>query len=141
MALSARPIATGSTPNIASAHMPAGGRNIASVAFTPIDETSPKAGVHADPNFSFQGFTGWQERRQAKTEPLRNVSGNFDTASSTFVALLNQEQLSQDLSKPGAASKGALQGVLSKAIRAYEGTALIIHGRTSPRGSSYSATL
>jgi hypothetical protein len=119
--------------------MPSGGRNIASVSFAPIDDISPKAGVHADPNFSFQGFSGWQERRQEKAQPLRNVSGNFDTASSTFVMLLNQEQMSQDVSKPGAATKGAFQGLLSKAIRAYEGTASVIHGKASPRGSSYSA--
>lgn len=141
MALSARPIASGSTPSVPTGHMSSGVRSVASASFMPVEDISPKTGVHADADFGFQGFSGWQERRQQKPEPLRNISGSFDTASSTFVSLLSQEQMSVDIAKPGASSKGAFQGLLSRAILAYEGTASVINGQTSPRGSSYSATL
>jgi len=131
-----------STPNVSSGHMPSGGRNVASVSFAPIEEISTHSGVHADANFNFQGFSGWADRRQPGPQPLPNVGGNLDAPSSTFVALMSQEQASSDITKPNGTNKGAFQNLLSKAIHAYEGTALVINGGGAPRrGSTLSMTL
>lgn len=142
MALTARPTNVSTAPNISSGHMPAGGRNVASIAFSQIEELSPKAGVQADPNFNFQGFSDMPQRQSAEArEPLLNTGGNINTPSSTFLSLLGQQQGEGDFSKPAGAAKRAFQSVLSKAIRAYEGTAQVISGQAKPRGASFSLSL
>lgn len=54
MALAARATGVPSGPNVSSAHMPSGGRNVASMAIGAVDELAPKAEVLADPNYNFQ---------------------------------------------------------------------------------------
>jgi len=142
MALSARPLGAPSGPNVSSAHMPAGGRNVASVAFSQIEEISPKAEVFADPNYNFQGFADWMQNRQPQTpQPPSNPSGNFDTTSTTFLHLLSQQQRDADYTTPGGVTDGpGLQRILSKAIRAYEGTAEVIGGAPHKLGTSVSVS-
>lgn len=141
MALVARPTVAPSTPSIPSGHIPSGGRNVASVSFGQIDEISAQTGTHPDANFAFEDFSDWRGRRQPEPEPLQNVGGNFDITSSTFLALMGQEQVDSDPSNPTGRMKGAFQGLLSKAIRAYEGAATTIHGEEKPRGASFSMSL
>lgn len=140
MALSARP-AVASAPNIASGHMPSGGRNVATVSYTPIDELSPNVHVHPEANYDFQGFSRGGGGRQQRPEPLRNIGGNIDTNSATFVSLMNQAQPDEQAATPAGQVKGSFHGLLSRAIRAYEGTSAVIHGTLQPRGASYSASL
>ena len=141
MALSARPAATAATPNVASGHMPSGGRNVASATYAPIEELSANVHVQPDPNFNFQGFSDGRGGRQHQQEPLRNYGGNLDTNSSTFVSLLDQAQPQDTGAEATKGLKGGFQSLLSRAIRAYEGTSAVIHGTVQPRGTSYSATL
>ncbi|HEY9079955.1 hypothetical protein [Magnetovibrio sp.] len=143
MALSARPLSAPSGPNVSSAHMPAGGRNVASVTYAQIDEISPKAEVFADPNYNFQGFTEWMQNR--RPEPPRlpaSTASNFETSSTTFLHLLSQQQRDSDLNAPGGIKDGpGLQRIVNKAIRAYEGTADVIGGAMHKRGASISFSL
>ena len=143
MALSARPIGAPSGPNVSSAHMPAGGRNVASVTFSQVDEISPKAEVFADPNYNFQGFADSAQRRQPQAPRLpANSSSNFDTTSTTFLHLLSQQQRDADFNAPGGLKDGpSFQRIVDKAIRASEGTAAVIGGTTQKRGASISFSL
>ena len=144
MALAARATTAPSGPNIASAHMPSGGRNVASMAVGPVDELTPKAEVLPDPNYNFQGFSEWmqQRRRAPLPEPVRTPTpGTVDTPTSTFVSLLGQEQSDREKASPATIAKRSFQGMLSKAIRAYEGTADTISGAPSPRGVNLSVSL
>lgn len=143
MALSARPVNAPSGPNVSSAHMPSGGRNVASIAFSPVDEVTPKAEVLADPNFNFQGFTEWmQNRREETPPPPTNPSSNFDTNSTTFLHLLGQQQRDSDMHAVGGLKDGPVfQTVLNKAIRAYESTAEVIGSAPQHMGTSVSVSL
>jgi len=143
MALSARPVSAPSGPNVSSAHMPAGGRNVASAAFSAIEELGGSAEVLADPNFNFQGFTEWtQERQPGQQRPPRNPSSNFDTNSTTFLHLLGQHQRDIDPNTPGAVTEGpTFHAVLSKAILAYESTAEVIGNAPQHLGASISVSL
>lgn len=141
MALNARAISSSPTSNVTSGHMPSGGRNVAPVSFGQIEEIVANANVQPDPNFNFQGSYDGHGGQPQPQEPLRNVGGNVDTDSSTFVSLLHQGQDSQERSNPVGQVKGAFHGLLSRAIRAYEGTAAVIHGTVPQRGASYSTTL
>lgn len=143
MALSARPIGVPSGPNVSSAHMPSGGRNVASVGFAPIEELSSKAEVLSDPNFNFQGFTEWmQSRRQETPKRPPNTSSNFDITSTTFLHLLGQQRHDADPNATGGEASGAgLQTILNKAIHAYETTASVISGQPLRRGVNVSLAL
>lgn len=122
--------------------MSAGGRNVASVAFGPIDEISPKAEVYADANYSFGGFSNWAETGDDTAQPPANASGNFDTPSATFVYLVSQRQRDGDLNMPGGLTDGAgLQNILDTAIRAYEGSANVVANTAQKRGTSFSVVL
>ena len=55
--------------------------------------------------------------------------------------MVNQEQGKAGPGAQMSGVKGAFQGMLSKAIRAYEGTSAVINGEIKPRGTSYSASL
>ncbi len=143
MALSARPIGVPSGPNVSSAHMPSGGRNIASMSFSPIEEIGAKAEVFADPNFSFDGFTSWsQNQGQQSQRPPSNPTSNFDVTSTTFVHLINQHQRDNDAQAPGAVKDGpGYQKFVSKAIQAYEGIANVIGNAPKTRGTSVSLSM
>jgi len=142
MALSARPVGMPSGPNVSSAHMPSGGRNIASSAFAQIEELSPKGEVFDDPNFSFQGFTNWADGQRQSRQPKPPTSQNFDTTSTTFVHLLSQYQRDVDMNAPGKVKQGlGMQSLVDKAIRAYEGTAKTIGGAPNLLGGSVSLSL
>lgn len=141
MALSARPSVGPSTPSVPSSHTHGGGRNVASVSYTQVEEVSAQTGVQPDANSNFAGFSDWRGKRQAEPELLRNVASNFSTTTSTFLTMVNQEQDKTAAANQLSGVKGAFQGLLSKAIRAYEGTASVINGETKPRGTSYSASL
>jgi len=143
MALSARPIGMPSGPNVSSAHMPSGARNIASSAFSQIEELSAKAEVFDDPNFSFQGFTNWADGRDPQGRQARpNPTRNFELTSTTFLHLLSQQQRDADLNAPGRSNDGPImQNLVNKAIRAYEGTANAIGGVPHKLGMSVSLSL
>jgi len=142
MALSARPVGMPSGPNVSSAHMPSGGRNVASMAFSQIEELSPKGEVFDDPNFSFQGFTNWSDGQRESHQPEPHSSGNFDTTSTTFLHLLSQQQRDVDFNAPGKGNQGpGLQSMVDKAIRAYEGTARTIGDAPYKLGASVSLSL
>lgn len=142
MALSARPIGVPSGPNVASGHMPAGGRNVTSATYAPIEEINTKVDVFADPNYNFQGFTQWmKERRPEVPQPPSNPSNNFDTTSTTFLHLLVQQQRDADPNTVGKTKDGpGFQAVLNKAIRAYETTAEVIGNAPPHLGASFSAS-
>lgn len=141
MALMARPTSATSAPSLPAGYPQAGARNVASVPYSQISELSPQVGVHPDHNFNLQDFSDWRGRRQDEQEVLHNAGGKFSTPSSTFLALMNQEQSSVERASSTHGVKGAFQGLLSKAIRAYEGTAAVINGEAKPRGVSYSMSL
>jgi len=141
MALMARPTSATSTPSLPAGYPQAGARNVASTPYAQISEISPQVGVLPDHNFNLQDFSDWRGKRQPEPEPLHNAGGNFSTPSATFLALMNQEQASVERVKAVNGVKGAFQGLLSKAIRAYEGTAAVINGEAKPRGASYSMSL
>jgi len=143
MALSARPIGVPTGPNVSSAHMPAGGRNVASMSFAPIEELGAKAEVFADPNFSFDGFTSWSKNQeQMGHRPPSNPTSNFDVSSTTFVHLLNQNQRDNDLQAPGAVKDGpGYHKFVTKAIRAYEGIADVIGNAPKTRGTALSVSM
>lgn len=142
MALSARPVGTPSGPNVSSAHMPSGGRNVASMAFSQIEELSPKGEVFDDPNFSFQGFTNWSDNQGQSRQPKPQSSRNFDTTSTTFLHLLSQQQRDADLNAPGKAKQGPIiQRLVDKAVRAYEDTARTIGDAQYKLGASVSLSL
>jgi len=142
MALSARPIGTSATPNIASAHMPAGGRNVATATFSPIEEIAAKAEVFADPNFNFQGFAKYMRGQNEDRQPPRNQTSNFDTNSTTFVHLLSQQQRDVEIAKSSGGNSGVYsQIVLKKAVHAYETTAQTISGVPKSLGTSVSYSL
>ncbi len=147
MALPARPIASPATPNIASGHMPSGGRNVATSISAPVEELSPTAEIFADANFNFQGFTEWmQARRQQQTLPSPpqsppNPTSNFDTTSSMFLHLLHQHQGDGDSAAGQAKGGPGFHQALGKAIRAYEGTAEVIGNAPKHLGTSVSFAL
>ncbi|MEG3617990.1 hypothetical protein V5T82_05935 [Magnetovibrio sp. PR-2] len=143
MALSARPMSAPSGPNIASAHMPAGGRNVASATYGAIEEIAPKAEVYADPNYNFQGFTQWGQPSQPELpKPPSNPTSNFDTNSTTFLHLLTQHQ--RDTSPGELGNEKQQPGyhmVVDKVAKTYEGVAHVISNPPHHLGSKYSATL
>ena len=141
MALMARPTSAASAPSLPAGYPQTGARNVASMPYAQIGEISPQVGVHPDNNFNLQDFSDWRGNQQPTKEPLHNAGGNFSTPSSTFLALMNQEQTSVERAKAVSGVKGAFQGLLSKAIRAYESTASVINGEVSPRGAGYSMSL
>lgn len=142
MALSARPVGVPSGPNISSAHMPAGGRNVATTAFNPVEEIAAKAEVFADPNFSFQGFAQWMRDQDQDHQPPRNPTGGFETNTTTFVHLLSQQQRDSDPAQPGnATSAKNFQMIVKKAVHAYETTAEVISGAPRSLGASVSYSL
>lgn len=142
MALAARPSSLPAGASIPSGQLPSGGRNIATIGHARIDELTPQAEVQADVNYNFTGFSDWmQHRRPPAPEPLRNMGGDFALESATFLSLLGQYQAESDVAQPEGAAKRAFQSLLSKAIRAYEGTASVIHHTRAPRGGSLSLSL
>ncbi len=142
MALSAKLSSLSLEPDISSGRMPAGGRNVASIGSGAVEEISPKAGPQANENQNFMGFSKWLKGREpTQRERPRDTTGRFHIQSSAFLGLLAQYQLESDTSRQPGTAKGAFQGALSKAIRAYEGTAAVIHAQNAPRGSSISLTL
>ncbi|PCI38765.1 MAG: hypothetical protein COB46_10620 [Rhodospirillaceae bacterium] len=145
MALSARPIATNAAPSASTGRIPSGARHIASMGDTPIDEISASADLQANTAFNFHGFSEWaqnQNQQQPDRQPLTNTSSNFETFSSTFISLLdiNQNQSSTS-SLRAAGQQAASPNFITKAIRAYEGTAAVIHGQTKNLGNSLSISL
>ncbi|MDH5188607.1 MAG: hypothetical protein OEW37_06580 [Rhodospirillaceae bacterium] len=127
--------------NVPSGHAASGGRNVASVARSPIDEISAKAGVQAEESFVFQDFTDQGFRKRKRSQPIKNTSSLFESPSSSFAHLLNQDQVDSEKSKTPQYGTASFRNILSKAISAYEGTAKVISGATSPRGTSFSLSL
>jgi len=123
--------------------MPSGGRNVASVAYSQVEEISGASALHTDANFNFQGFTDWMQSRQPEQPlPPANPTSNFDTNSTTFLHLLSQQQ--RDLSAGDQGDNKSAPGYhqrVTKAIRAYEDTAITIGGGLAHKGSSVSLTL
>ncbi len=141
MALAARASMGPSTSAVSSGHAQSGGRHVASIPYAQVEELSAKMGVQPDANPDFLGFSDWRGKRQPEPEPLHNAGSNFEVTSSAFLAMLGQRQDDSEATTPQSGVKGAFQGLLSRAIRAYEGTAAVIHGDVPPRGTSYSASL
>lgn len=140
MALSARPTSAPTTPSIPSGHSSSGGRGVASVPYAQVEELSAKTGVQPDANSNFLGFDDWRGKRRPEQEVAHASAENFSTTTATFLSLVNQEQ-SAAAAQSANGVKGAFMGLLSKAIRAYEGTAVVINGAATPRGSSLSLSL
>ena len=142
MALSARPIGLPTVPGAATGQVPSVGRSVASASFAPIDEISLKAEVQPDANFSFYDFADWmQHRSNPEAASLANTTSQIEMNSTTFVSLLNQRQNDIDMHATTEVSKRSFQSNLSKAIRAYEGTASVIHGSQNTLGESLSISL
>ena len=143
MALSARPLSAPSGPNVASAHMPAGGRNVASATYGQVDEIAPKAEVYADPNYNFQGFADWgQFQRPELPQPPSNPTSNFDTNSTTFLHLLTQHQRDTTPGELGSESQQpGYHMVVDKVAKAYESVAHTISNPPRQLGTKFSATL
>lgn len=142
MALSARPIGLPSVPGAATGQVPAVGRSHTSASQAPITELSAQTDVHPEANFSFYDFSDWmQHRRQASPEPIAVTTGQFEVNSTTFVSLLNQQQNDDNIHASTQVSKRSFQSILSKAIRAYEGTASAIHDQSLSLGDSLSLSL
>lgn len=142
MALSARPMGLPTVPGVATGQVPSVGRGVASASFSAIEEISVKAEVQPDANFSFYDFADWmKQRRQPDADALANMTSHFDVNSITFTSLLNQQQSDIDIHASTEVSKRSFQSTLSKAIRAYEGTASVIHGQTAALGESLSLSL
>ncbi|MCW8915975.1 MAG: hypothetical protein OQK24_08995 [Magnetovibrio sp.] len=128
---------------MASAHLSAGGRNVASATYGPVDEISPKAEVFADPQYNFQGFTEWgPSQRPDVAKPPSNPSSNFQTNSTTFLHLLTQHQRDVDPTAVNGVHEGpGFHMALNKAVSAYETIAEVISNPRRKLGGSYSATL
>lgn len=145
MALNARPIATNAAPSASTGRIPSGARHIASMGDTPIDEISASADLQANTTFNFHGFSEWaqnQNQKQPNRQPLTNTSSNFETFSSMFINLLDVKQNEGSSSSlTSAGQQPASPNFVAKAIRAYEGTAEVIHGQTKILGNSLSIFL
>jgi len=142
MALSARPMGLPSVPGAATGQVPSVGRSSTSASQAPISELSAQADVHPEANFNFYDFTDWmQHRKQGSSEPVASTAGQFEVNSTTFASLLNQQQIDEDIRASTQVSKRSFQSILSKAIRAYEGTASAIHNQSASRGASLSLSL
>ena len=142
MALSARPIGLPSVPGAATGQVPSVGRGYTAASSTPIGEISANAEVHPEANFSFYDFADWmQQRSNPESVRLANTTSQFEMNSTTFVSLLNQQQSDIEMHASTEVSKRSFQSNLSKAIRAYEGTATVIHGQNPTMGEGLSLTL
>ena len=127
--------------NLPSGHSPSGGRNVASVARSPVEEISAKAGVQPEESFVFQDFTEQGFAKRKNNPPVKNTSSLFDAPSASFAHLLSQDQVDSEKGKTPQYGTASFRNILSKAISAYEGTAKVISGAVSPRGTSFSLSL
>jgi len=141
VALAARTSIGPSTPSVNSGHNTSGSRYSASVSYAQIEEVTAQTGVQADTNTAFDDTSDWRGKPKQDQDPLRNVASNYQTSSSLFLSLVNQEQVEAERAHSVTGVKGAFQGILSKAIRAYEGTAQVISGDVQPRGTGFSMSL
>jgi len=142
VALTARSIGAGAAQSIASGHPASGGRNVASATFSPITEASIQTEIHPDANFSFHDFSAWMhDRNQMDQNSRAKAAGVFETNTITFVSLLKQRQADGESGSSAVDSKHSSQSLLAKAIRAYEGTASVIHDSSKSLGSSLSLSL
>lgn len=142
MALSARPMGLPSVPGAATGQVPSIGRGYTAASSSPISEISVNAEVHPDANFSFYDFADWmQHRSNTEADGLANPVSQFEVNSTTFVSLLNQYQSDIEKHTSTEVSKRSFQSNLSRAIRAYEGTASVIHGQSAKMGEGLSISL
>ncbi|MCK5546037.1 MAG: hypothetical protein KAI27_01605 [Rhodospirillaceae bacterium] len=140
MALTARSF-TSINNNLPSGHMPSGGRNIASVSSPQVEGILAKGGVGPEESFVFQDFTEQGFHKRRGDEPVKNTASNFEAPSSSFAYLIGQEQLDSEKSKTPQYGTASFRNVLSRAISAYENTAMVISGTMSSRGTSFSLSL
>ena len=145
MAMTARPIAANAAPSASTGRVPSGARHIASMGDGPLDEISASSELQANTTFNFHGFSEWtqdQKHHQPDYQPLINTASSFETFSSTFINLLD---VTQNEGAAGSLSSASQQpasaNFVAKAIRAYEGTAEVIHGHTKSLGNSLSIAL
>lgn len=82
-----------------------------------------------------------ERKPRTPEQPVSTPHGTVDAPTSLFVSILTQEQNSQDTTAPTGEAKRSFQSMLSKAIRAYEGTAQVLAGTTDQRGGSLSLSL
>ncbi|MBF0247580.1 MAG: hypothetical protein HQL36_05845, partial [Alphaproteobacteria bacterium] len=133
-------------PNVASGHIPSGGRNIASVGYGPVDELYPANAMVPDPNFAFQGYSDWGQYRQGQQVQLQpppppppaNTVTDFTVNSNTFLSLMLQHQ-QQDLTVPENGMSRSAPGFrnrVNQAINTYEGVAHVISGEPPHRGEN-----
>jgi len=142
MALSARATNMNAAPSASSGRVPSGARHIASLVGSETNEIDLAVDVQPNTRFNFHGYSDWTKREQTPTsQPLTNTSSNFETFSSLFVNMLDNEQVQGKVRGPASDTKPASAKFISKAIRAYEGTALVINGPRHSLGTSLSIFL
>jgi hypothetical protein len=114
-----------------------------SMAGTPVDGIDARAAIQSNTHYGFDGYSEWARRqlKPPKYEPLTNTSGQFETFSSLFVNLLDSQQNGMADTDVRSEAKRLNPSFVNKAIRAYEGTSIVIHGMTKPLGRSLSISM
>lgn len=139
MAQIARVYSTNPQPTVPAGGFASGGRNVASVAASQIEEAAPFGAVVTEDHLRFADYE--DSRRRQGRAPVKNTAGRLDAASSTIAHIITQQQQDSEKARTPQYGTEAFRGLLGRAIQAYESTALAISGAASSRGGSFSFSL
>ncbi|MBL4692091.1 MAG: hypothetical protein JKY92_02035 [Magnetovibrio sp.] len=142
MALSARPMNVVPVPSASSGRMASGSRGVASAVSGPVDAIGNQNDIQTTTQFNYESYADLN-RRQKKPDfqPLTNTAGKFETYSTMFVSMLDDRQKKQAATEFQGDSQRLNPKAVEKAIQAYEGTALVIHGNPQAMGQTVSLSL
>lgn len=117
----------------------AGARHVASPDSSPVEETSPQAGIPFGNSHVFQDEEAGSKRQdnRSRSRDLVDYSGSGQ-AFATIFEEVNQGIASEDVKR--TRDKG-FAGLVARAITVYEATSRTIHGQAEVRGASVSLTL
>jgi len=144
MALSARPVNLNAAPSAPSGRLPSGTHGPASMVGGPVEAVDGRFSIQSNTHYGFEGYSDWtkhQSQQPTNHDPLTNTSSQFETFSSLFVNLLDNQQNGTANTDVTSESKRLNPSFVDKAIRAYEGTALVINGPPKPLGRSLSISM
>jgi len=144
MALSARPVNLNAAPSAPSGRIPSGTHASASMFGGSVDAVDSRVEIQSNTHYGFEGYSDWAKHQQqapANYDPLTNTSGQFETFSSLFVNLLDSQQNGTANTDVTSEAKRLNPSFVDKAIRAYEGTAIVINGPSKPLGRSLSISM